>query len=123
MRPQALDVARFDKERFTGLFDQWRAQIRDGETTATYDTWLELRYLEPGSSHTYKQGAVVFDLIHGVVYEVRTRDRLRRPFRVQLDHELPYVSFRDTANAFDFPWVAFPKVFTQADLMSLRRVY
>ena len=124
MRPQPIAVAGFGKDRFTGLFTLWLAQTRDRTTTVSYDTWMDLRYLQsPRTSVALTQGTIVFDLIHGVVYEVRTRDRARRIFRVQLDGDFPYVSFRDPANAIDFPWITFPNVFTQAELMTLRRVY
>lgn len=124
MQPQPTDVTRFGKDRFTGLFTMWLAQTRDRATNVSYDTWMDLRYMEgPQASVALRQGTIVFDLIHGVVYEVRSRDRVRRIFRVQLDGEFPYVSFRDPANAIDFPWITFPNVFTQAEVMTLRRVY
>jgi len=124
MQPQPTDVTRFGKDRFTGLFTMWLAQTRDRATNVSYDTWMDLRYMEsPQASVALRQGTIVFDLIHGVVYEVRSRDRVRRIFRVQLDGEFPYVSFRDPANAIDYPWITFPNVFTQAEIMTLRRVY
>ncbi|WP_237380891.1 hypothetical protein [Cupriavidus sp. SW-Y-13] len=124
MQPQPLEVARFGKDRFTGLFNMWLAQTRDRATTVSYDTWMDLRYMQGlRTSVALTMGTFVFDLRHGVVYEVKSRGRAPRIFRVQLDDDFPYVSFRDPANAIDFPWITFPNVFTQAELMTLRRVY
>ncbi|HBD39151.1 hypothetical protein FOB83_00040 (plasmid) [Cupriavidus metallidurans] len=121
---QTIELSSLQKERFTGQYTSWLVQTRDRLTTLSYDTWMDLRYQQNrGASASFSQGAVVFDLIHGVLYEVRGKDRLRRIFRIQLDGDFPYLSFRDPANAIDFPWITFPGVFTQAELMTLRRVY
>lgn len=121
---QTVELSSLHKTRFTGLYASWLGQTRDRVTAFTYDTWMDLRYQQnQGASASFSQGSVVFDLIHGVLYEVNGKDRLRRIFRIQLDSEFPYMSFRDPANAIDFPWITFPSVFTQAELMTLRRVY
>lgn len=124
MQQQPTDVARFGKEQFTALYMEWQSEARDLRTSLSYDSWMDIRFLQgPSATAALRQGTLVFDLIHGVVYEVRGKERQQRIFRVQLAAGFPYASFRDPANAIDFPWVTFPGVFTQAELMSLRRVY
>ena len=109
---------------FRSLYIEWQSETRDLRTTLSYDSWMDIRFLQgPSATAALRQGTLVFDLIHGVLYEVRGKDRLRRIFRIQLDGDFPYLSFRDPANAIDFPWIKFPGVFTQAELMTLRRVY
>ncbi|UIF89135.1 hypothetical protein KAF44_27405 (plasmid) [Cupriavidus necator] len=121
---QAIDVASFPKDRILVLFFEWQAHVRQHAMPMGYDAWLDQRYLQgPAATVTLKQKRVVFELMHGAVFEVRGKDGRRRLFRVQLENDFPYVSFRDPANAVDYPWVAFPGVFTQAELMTLRRVY
>ena len=116
---QLIDVAHFHKERFHELFDEWQQAVQ-----VEYDAWMDQRYVQgPASSVTLKRGRVVFDLDHGAVYEVRGKDGSGRIFRVQLANDFPYVSFRDTASGVDYPWVGLPDVFTQAELMTLRRMY
>ncbi|WP_231906820.1 hypothetical protein [Cupriavidus sp. D384] len=120
---QTVEISSLEKDQFSGLYTAWLVEARDRLTTLSYDTWMDLRFQQnQGTSATFSQGAVVFDLIHGVLYEVRGK-RLRRIFRVQLDGNFPYLSFRDPGNAIDFPWITFPGVFTQAELMTLRRVH
>ncbi|GAA0188880.1 hypothetical protein GCM10009080_56850 [Cupriavidus pauculus] len=124
MQQQPTDVARFSKEQFTALFMKWQSETRDQHTSLSYDSWMDIRFLQgPSATAAFRHGSLVFDLIHGLLYEARGKEREQRIFRVQLAEGFPYVSFRDPANAIDFPWVTFPGVFTQAELMSLRRVY
>lgn len=120
---QTVEISSLEKDQFSGLYTAWLVETRDRLTSLSYDTWMDLRFQQnQGTSATFSQGSVVFDLIHGVLYEVRGKDHLRRIFRVQLDGNFPYLSFRDPGNAIDFPWITFPGVFTQAELMTLRRV-
>lgn len=124
MQRQPIDVAHFDKERFHTLFDEWKSLVRQHAIQVEYDAWMDQRFVQgPASSVTIKRGRVVFDLVNGAVYEVRGKDGSGRIFRVQFANDFPYVSFRDPASGVDFPWVAFPDVFTQAELMTLRRMY
>ncbi|MBF6989331.1 hypothetical protein IPF36_16520 [Cupriavidus sp. IK-TO18] len=121
MQRQPIDVAHFHKERFHELFDEWQSQQA---VQVEYDAWMDQRYVQgPAPSVTLKRGRVVFDLVHGAVYEVRGKDGSGRIFRVQLANDFPYVSFRDPASGVDYPWVGLPDVFTQAELMTLRRMY
>ncbi|WP_243736992.1 hypothetical protein [Cupriavidus sp. L7L] len=124
MQRQPIDVAHFPKERFHELFDEWQSLVRQQAVQVEYDAWMDLRYVQgPASSVTLKRGRVVFDLVHGAVYEVRGKDGSGRIFRIQLANDFPYVSFRDPASGVDYPWVGSPDVFTQAELMTLRRMY
>ncbi|QEZ48811.1 hypothetical protein D2917_31545 (plasmid) [Cupriavidus oxalaticus] len=124
MQRQPIDVAHFRKERFHTLFDEWQSLIRQHAIQVEYDAWMDQRYVQgPASSVTLKRGRVVFDLVHGAVYQVRGKDGSGRIFRVQLADDFPYVSFRDPASGADYPWVGLPAVFTQAELMTLRRMY
>ncbi|WP_439673140.1 Transposase (plasmid) [Cupriavidus necator] len=124
MQRQPIDVAHFPKERFRELFDEWQSLVRQQAVQVEYDAWMDQRYVQGlASSVTLKRGRVVFDLVHGAVYEVRGKDGSGRIFRMQLVNDFPYVSFRDPASGVDYHWVAFPDVFTQAELMTLRRMY
>ncbi|MFJ4291297.1 hypothetical protein ACIP1U_16160 [Cupriavidus sp. NPDC089707] len=124
MQRQPIDVASFPKDRFLVLFFAWQAHVRQHAEPTGYDAWLDQRYTQgPAGAVMLKQKSVVFELVHGAVFEVRGKNGSRRLFRVQLENDFPFVSFRDPANGVDYPWVAFPGVFTQAELMSLRRVY
>ncbi|WP_434034779.1 hypothetical protein [Cupriavidus sp. a3] len=121
---QPIDVAHFHKERFHELVDEWQSLVRQEAVQAEYDAWMDQRYEQgPASSVTLKRGRVVFDLVNGAVYEVRGKDGSGRIFRMQLVNDFPYVSFRDPTCGVDYLWVAFPEVFTQAELMTLRRMY
>lgn len=125
MQRQPIDVAHFPKERSRELFDEWQTLVRQQAVQVEYDAWMDQRYVQgPASSVTLKRGKVVLDLVHGAVYEVRGKDGSgHRIFRVQLANDFPYVSFRDPASGVDYPWVGSPDVFTQAELMTLRRMY
>jgi hypothetical protein len=82
---QTIELSSLQKERFT------RAIYLLARPDPRSPDYPQLRYVdglaiptESGRVSSFSQGAVVFDLIHGVLYEVRGKDRLRRIFRIQL---------------------------------------
>lgn len=118
---QPTDISTFGKDRFTELYSEWQRHASTGRA-GSYDEWMDDRFSQlPKTSATLRQGTVVFKLRHGHVYAVRGDNGAERLFRVQLSRDFPHVSFRQ-ASGVELPWVAFPGVFTQAELMTLRRV-
>ncbi|TWG87903.1 hypothetical protein L602_001500000360 [Cupriavidus gilardii J11] len=118
---QPTDISTFGKDRFTELYSEWQRRASAGRASS-YDEWMDDRFnMLPKTSATLRQGTVVFELRHGHVYAVRGDDGAVRMFRVQLSGDFPHVSFHQAGGA-QLPWIAFPGVFTQAELMTLRRI-
>lgn len=118
---QPTDTSRYGKERFTELFLEW--QRRGSRRSAVpYDEWMNARFHRLAKRTVLlRQGAIVLELRHGQTYSVRGDDGKERMFRVQLSRDFPHISFRQPSGV-DLPWIAFPGVFTQAELITLRRV-
>lgn len=118
---QPIDVQSFPKNRFDELFAEWQKATSGQGLSLAYDQWMDLRFAQsPPSAVALRQGAVVFELEHGSSYAVR--GHRYRMFRVQLSGALPFVSFHHPGLGVDFPWVVFPGVFTQAELLTLMRL-
>ncbi|SPK77487.1 conserved protein of unknown function (plasmid) [Cupriavidus taiwanensis] len=119
---QPIDVQSFGRNRFDELFAEWQKAASGEGLSMGYDQWMDLRFAQhPPSAVTLRQGAVVFELVHRNSYAVR--GDTYRIFRVQLSSgTLPFVSFHHPGMGVDFPWVVFPGVFTQAELLTLIRL-
>ncbi|CAG2159761.1 hypothetical protein [Cupriavidus numazuensis] len=120
---QRIEIASLEKERFVELFDEWRREVAVKAIPLGYDEWMDQRFAR-GSEATasFRQRSVSFELSHGGHYEVRGADRKRRVFRCQLSGHLPYISFVNLERGIFYPWISFPSVFTQAELVSLKRL-
>lgn len=117
---QPIDISTFGKDRFTELYSEWQRHASTGRAPS-YDEWMDDRFNKlPKTSAMLRQGTVIFELRHGHVYAVRGDDGTDRVFRIQLSGDFPHLSFR-RAQGVQLPWIAFPGVFTQAELMTLRR--
>lgn len=120
---QPKDVASFEKEQFLEVFVEWKSHASHLAHPMGYDAWMDAKFLGgPATAQTFKKGKVFFELVHGAMYEVRAGKKGQRIFRCLLANGVPFASFRNPALAADFPWVALPGVFSQAELMSLRRI-
>lgn len=118
---QPTDILTFGKERFTELYSDWQRQAFAGPASS-YDEWMNDRFERPPEARALlRHGTVVFELRHGRIYAVRGENGVDRAFRIQLSGDFPHLSFRQ-ASGVNLPWVTFPGVFTQAELMTLRRV-
>ncbi|KAI3602931.1 hypothetical protein D8I24_3109 (plasmid) [Cupriavidus necator H850] len=118
---QPIDVQSLGKHRFGELYAEWQKVVAGQNVPLGYDQWMDLRFSQCApSAVTLRQRTVIFELRHGSSYAVR--GDAYRMFRVQLTGSLPFVSFHHPHIGIDLPWVAFPGVFTQAELLTLTRL-
>lgn len=112
---------------------QWRAEVTAG-LALSFDEWLAARLSagengsRRGSSNSeefsirYRQGPVVFELVHGASYAVGLPSKPPRYFHCLLDGTYPYISFYRPGLGTGFPWITLARIFIANELRSLRRV-